>query len=177
MIDRTTFLMSPNYEEYVVNATDFEDKEYISNLKDSVRNTETGIKNINKYEKRFSWLELCNILNGEFDDDINYPNLVLRRKNIDIPDYATYIGGNQYLWRNIINIGDTRATTIDDYIFANGYFYITQSINFFLKRQDPFASNGLYFDGEDKYPFFPNDPSGVRQKENNYILKETSVSC
>ena len=177
VIDRTTFLMSPNYEEYVVNATDFEDKEYISNLKDSVRNTETGIKNINKYEKRFSWLELCNILNGEFDDDINYPNLVLRRKNIDIPDYATYIGGNQYLWRNIINIGDTRATTIDDYIFANGYFYITQSINFFLKRQDPFASNGLYFDGEDKYPFFPNDPSGVRQKENNYILKETSVSC
>ena len=177
VIDRTTFLMSPNYEEYVVNATDFEDKEYISNLKDSVRNTETGIKNINKYEKRFSWLELCNILNGEFDDDINYPNLVLRRKNIDIPDYATYIGGNQYLWRNIINIGDTRAATIDDYIFANGYFYITQSINFFLKRQDPFASNGLYFDGEDKYPFFPNDPSGVRQKENNYILKETSVSC
>ena len=177
VIDRTTFLMSPNYEEYVVNATDFEDKEYISNLKDSVRNTETGIKNINKYEKRFSWLELCNILNGEFDDDINYPNLVLRRKNIDIPDYATYIGGNQYLWRNIINIGDTRATTIDDYIFANGYFYITQSINFFLKRQDPFAINGLYFDGEDKYPFFPNDPSGVRQKENNYILKETSVSC
>ena len=177
VIDRTTFLMSPNYEEYVVNATDFEDKEYISNLKDSVRNTETGIKNINKYEKRFSWLELCNILNGEFDDDINYPNLVLRRKNIDIPDYATYIGGNQYLWRNIINIGDTRATTIDDYIFANGYFYITQSINFFLKRQDPFASNGLYFDGEDKYPFFPNDPSGVRQKENNYILKETSTSC
>lgn len=177
VIDRTTFLMSPNYEEYVVNATDFEDKEYISNLKDSVRNTETGLKNINKYEKRFSWLELCNILNGKFDDDINYPNLVLRRKNIDIPDYATYIGGNQYLWRNIINIGDTRATTIDDYIFANGYFYITQSINFFLKRQDPFASNGLYFDGEDKYPFFPNDPSGVRQKENNYILKETSVSC
>lgn len=177
VIDRTTFLMSPNYEEYVVNATDFEDKEYISNLKDSVRNTEAGLKNINKYEKRFSWLELCNILNGKFDDDINYPNLVLRRKNIDIPDYATYIGGNQYLWRNIINIGDTRATTIDDYIFANGYFYITQSINFFLKRQDPFASNGLYFDGEDKYPFFPNDPSGVRQKENNYILKETSVSC
>ncbi len=177
VIDRTTFLMSPNYEEYVVNATDFEDKEYISNLKDSVRNTETGIKNINKYEKRFSWLELCNILNGEFDDDINYPNLVLRRKNIDIPDYATYIGGNQYLWRNIINIGDTRAKNIKDYIFANGYFYITQSINFFLKRQDPFASNGLYFDGEDKYPFFPNDPSGVRQKENNYILKETSVSC
>lgn len=177
VIDRTTFLMSPNYEEYVVNATDFEDKEYISNLKDSVRNTEAGLKNTNKYEKRFSWLELCNILNGEFDDDINYPNLVLRRKNIDIPDYATYIGGNQYLWRNIINIGDTRATTIKDYIFANGYFYITQSINFFLKRQDPFASNGLYFDGEDKYPFFPNDPSGVRQKENNYILKETSVSC
>lgn len=177
VIDRTTFLMSPNYEEYVVNATDFEDKEYISNLKDSVRNTETGLKNINKYEKRFSWLELCNILNGKFDDDINYPNLVLRRKNIDIPDYATYIGGNQYLWRDIINIGDTRAATIKDYIFANGYFYITQSINFFLKRQDPFASNGLYFDGEDKYPFFPNDPSGVHQKENNYILKETSVSC
>ena len=177
VIDRTTFLMSPNYEEYVVNATDFEDKKYVSNIADSVRNTETGSKNTYKYKKRFSWLELCNILNGDFGDDINYPKLVLRRKNSDIPDYATYIGGNQYLWRDIINIGDTRATTIDDYIFANGYFYVTQSINFFLKRQDPFGNSGLYFDGEDKYPFFPNDPSGVQQKENNYILKDTSVSC
>ena len=177
VIDRTTFLMSPNYEEYVVNANDFEDKEYVSNLKDNVRKTETGLKNVNKYEKRFSWLELCDILNGKFSDDINYPKLVLRRKNNDIPDYATYIGGNQYLWRGIINIGDNRAKSINDYIFANGYFYVTQSINFFLKRQDPFASGGLYFDGEGKYPFFPNDPSGVQQKENNYILKETSTSC
>ena len=177
VIDRTTFLMSPNYEEYIINATDFEDKEYISNLEDSVRNPETGLKNVKKYKKRFSWLELCHILNGKFSGDINYPKLVLRRKDSEIPDYATYIGGNQYLWRDIINIGDTRAKNIKDYIFANGYFYVTQSINFFLKRQDPFGNSGLYFDGEDKYPFFPNDPTGVQQKENNYILKETSTSC
>ena len=177
VIDRTTFLMSPNYEEYIINATDFEDKEYVSNIEDSVRNPETGLKNVKKYKKRFSWLELCHILNGKFSGDINYPKLVLRRKDSEIPDYATYIGGNQYLWRDIINIGDTRAKNIKDYIFANGYFYVTQSINFFLKRQDPFGNSGLYFDGEDKYPFFPNDPTGVQQKENNYILKETSTSC
>ena len=177
VIDRTTFLMSPNYEEYIINATDFEDKEYVSNLENSVRNPETVSKNTNKYKKRFSWLELCHILNGKFSGDINYPKLVLRRKDSEIPDYATYIGGNQYLWRDIINIGDTRAKNIKDYIFANGYFYVTQSINFFLKRQDPFGNSGLYFDGEDKYPFFPNDPTGVQQKENNYILKETSTSC
>lgn len=172
VIDNVTFLMSPNYEEYVVNANDFEDKEYISNLKNSVRTIENNVKNTNKYIKRFSWLELCNILNGEFEDDINYPKLVLRRKNSEIPDYATYIGGNNYLWRNIINIGDSRREEIDDYVFANGYFYITQSINFYLKRQDPFANNGLYFDA-----FFPNDPSGVQSSENNFITKDTSVSC
>lgn len=180
VIDKTTFLMSPNYEEYVVNATDFEDKENISNLETTIYQTESvsnNKKNLNKYVKRFSWLELCDILNGVYDDDISYPKLVLRGKNTEIPDYATYIGGNQYLWRDIINIGDSRRQELDDYIFANGYFYVTQSINFYLKRQDPFSGNGLYFDGEDKYPFFPNDPSGVAQGENNFISKDTSASC
>lgn len=177
IIDSFTFLMSPNYDEYIINATDFEDYEHVYNLKDSVFQTEDADKNKNRYKQRFSWLELCQILNGDFDDDISYPNLVLRRKNNEIPEYATYVGNNQYLWRDIINIGDSRIKEIDDYIFANGYFYITQKINFYLKRQDPFGNNGLYFDGDDKYPFFPNDPSGIQQGENNYISKDTEVLC
>jgi hypothetical protein len=183
VIDRATFLMSPNYDEYVLNATDFEDKENISNLRNLAEvsiNEEGEIisnKNKNRYKNKFSWLELCGILNGSLKDDISYPTLTLRRKNADIPDYATYIGGNRYLWRNLVNIGDVDATELPNYVFANGYFYITSRINFYLKRQDPFGTNGLYFDGDTTYPCFPNDPSGNKQEENYYIAKDTETSC
>lgn len=179
VISRTKFLMSPDYDEYILNATDFEDKEYVSNINPSVVYSTKTYSNKNKksYKNRFSWLELCNILNGEYEDDDTYPTLTLRRKNTDIPDYATYIGDNRYLWRNLINIGDVQSTELDDYVFANGYFYLTSRINFYLKRQDPFATNGLYFDGDTKYPCFPNDPSGDKQEENYYVTKDTEVSC
>lgn len=179
-INRNTFLMSPDYDEYILNATDLEDKEIVSNIKTSVRSGSTEAydnKNSIVYNNRFSWLELCNILNGTYKDDISYPTLTLMRKNTDIPDYATYIGGNKYLWRDIINIGDMKSTELDDFIFANGYFYVTSRINFFLKRQDPFATNGLYFDGDSLYPCFPNDPSGDKQEENYYVTKDTEASC
>ena len=171
--------MSPDYDEYILNATDFEDKEYVSNINAKVvYNSKTYLnKNKKSYINRFSWLELCNILNGEYEGDDAYPTLTLRRKNCDIPDYATYIGGNRYLWRNLINIGDVQSTELDDFVFANGYFYLTSRINFYLKRQDPFATNGLYFDGDSKYPCFPNDPSGSKQEENYYVTKDTEVSC
>lgn len=179
-INRNTFLMSPDYDEYILNATDLEDKEIVSNIKTTVRSGSSEAydnKNSITYNNRFSWLELCNILNGTYKDDISYPTLTLMRKNTDIPDYATYIGGNKYLWRDIINIGDMKSTELDDFIFANGYFYVTSRINFFLKRQDPFATNGLYFDGDSLYPCFPNDPSGDKQTENYYATKDTQVSC
>ena len=180
VVNNVTFLMSPDYDEYVLNATDLEDKQYISNIKTAIMkgSSETyDNKNINAYNNRFSWLELCNILNGSYKDDLSYPTLTLMRKNADIPDYAAYVGGNRYLWRDALNIGDMKSTELDDFIFANGYFYITNRINFFLKRQDPFATNGLYFDGDSLYPCFPNDPSGDKQEVNYYITKDTEVSC
>lgn len=180
VIDSLNFLMSPDYTEIITNATDFEDMERSSNVNNTYAygsELNDSDKNVYRYNKRFSWLELCEILNGKYSNDLNYPTLTIRRKNTDIPDYATYIGGNSYIWRNLLNIGDNRVQDLPDYIFANGYFYVTQSINFFLKRQDPYGNRGLYYDGEDKYPIFPNDPSGTIQKENNYLTKDTSVSC
>lgn len=180
VINNVTFLMSPDYDEYVLNATDLEDKQYISNINTTIMKggSETyNNKNTIAYTNRFSWLELCNILNGSYKDDLSYPTLTLMRKNADIPDYAAYVGGNRYLWRDALNIGDMKSKELDDFIFANGYFYITNRINFFLKRQDPFATNGLYFDGDTLYPCFPNDPSGDKQEVNHYITKDTEVSC
>lgn len=176
VIDKTKFLMSPNYTEVIMNATDMDSIETISNFTASLYGGGQN-NNVARYNTRLSWLELCEILNGKYVDDLTHPKLVLRRKNNNIPDYATYIGGNRYTWRDIVNIGDSRVQELPDYIFANGYFYITNRINFFLKRQDPFSVNGLYFDGERNYPFFPNDPSGVIQKENNFIVKETNAIC
>lgn len=174
VIDSTNFLMSPDYTEIVTNATDFEDMTITSNI-DGLRSESNGNKNKPIYKNRYSWLELCNILNGEYKKDeykdLNYPTLILRRKNSDIPDYATYIGGNRYLWRDLLNIGDNRVQNLPDYIFANGYFYVTTSVNFFLKRQDPYGNNGLY------HTEFPNDPSGSIQAENNYVTKDPEASC
>jgi hypothetical protein len=175
VIDKTTFLMSPNYEQQITNANSFESRETKSNLKDS---TETyANKNVNPYKERLSWLELCDILNGKYEGDLTYPSLKLKGKNPDIPDYATYVGDNRYVWKDIVNIGDSQAKELSDYVFANGYFYLTNKISFYLKRQDPFGISGLYFDGEEDFPYFPNDPSGDKQAENNNITKDTTVSC
>lgn len=64
-------------------------------------------------------------------------DFVLLKKHADTPAYARLAkdGSCQYHWREVIANGFENEATI--YPFANGAFYITQQINFFLRRQDP----------------------------------------
>lgn len=174
VIDGTSFLMSPNYEISVLNGSNLEEMTYKRNIKDGVFGTENyaNIGNVNIYNERLSWLEICDSLNGYSDS-----KLVLRTENKEIPSYATNIGDNQFIWRDFVRIGDNMAKNLPNQVFANGYFYIPNMINFYLKRQDPFGVNGLYFDGENKYPVFPNDPSGNKQPENNFLVKDSVSAC
>ena len=114
-------------------------------------------------------LELVNILNNV---DLN--NLQVLRKNTDIPSYATRIKRhNTFLWREILKGSNKDATSIPDYVFANGCFYINKGINFYLRRQDPEGKNGLY-----QSEISPNDVYGKIIKNSNYEYKdEEHILC
>lgn len=120
---------------------------------------------------------VCDILNGKYDENnITYS---LKRYNDNIPFYAEKVDNtNRYLWRNINNVGNKDNTVLPEYRFANGYFYIDQDINFFLKRQDPFNEFGLWYNGEEEDNILPNDIIGNILKESNYEYKEeTEATC
>lgn len=101
-------------------------------------------------------------------------NLCVLRHNNDIPNYAVRIPNqNKFLWRNVLRAGDTYAENIPDYVFANGYFYVNKTLNFFLKRQDPENKLNLYAD-----EMRPSDVFGNIKKTSNYEYKdETVVTC
>lgn len=73
----------------------------------------------------------------------NAYNMRLCSINTAIPSYAQRIGRNRYVWRELFANGDERADAIEERVFANGATYITENINFFLRRQDPDGMSGL----------------------------------
>lgn len=101
-------------------------------------------------------------------------NLCVLKHNSDIPNYAVRIPNqNKFLWRNVLRAGDTDAENIPDYVFANGYFYVTKTLNFFLKRQDPENKLGLY-----AADLRPSDVFGNIKKTSNYEYKDESfITC
>jgi hypothetical protein len=118
-----------------------------------------------------NWLDVCNLSVPYIDDENPDKNreaqLFFRRKNEDIPSYAEKVGKNKYLWRNVLRVGDMDTQELPEYAYANDAFYVTNEINFFLKRQDPNGWNGLYCKEG-----FPNDIPGNIKPESNYIYKE-----
>lgn len=89
------------------------------------------------------WTAICyHINNNEF---------TLRAQNTEIPEKAGRLGVNTYLWRNAMDILDITNTDseVNNYVFANNAIYIDKCFNFYLKRQDPYNVNGLYFDGSE----------------------------
>jgi hypothetical protein len=62
-----------------------------------------------------------------------------------LPMYASYIPKEQtFVWRDVLNPSEIDpSNSLSSMMFANGANYIHTNIDFFLKRQDPFAENGL----------------------------------
>lgn len=73
----------------------------------------------------------------------------LRAENLSIPKNAVKLGVNTYVWRDTIKTWDLEASDSEysKYVFANNALYVDKCFNFYLKRQDPYNTNGLYFDG------------------------------
>jgi len=119
--------------------------------------------------KQVPQLELMSLLNNMENNHMS-----LFKKNEEIPSYATQIKGeNTFLWRDVVPLEDSENDDGNEYVFANGYYYITKEINFYLRRQDPEGKLGLY-----TKEGFPNDVYGNIKKESNYEYKdETHVKC
>lgn len=149
---------------YVINSTNFA----VSPFNITDENGEQMFKKIDGIPFT-PQLDLMSILNNT-----NKNNLCVLKHNGNIPSYAYRISGqNKFLWRNILRAGDVDANNIPEYVFANGYFYIVSTINFYLKRQDPENKMGLYCSET-----FPNDVYGNIQKESNYEYKdENTIEC
>lgn len=93
------------------------------------------IDKISKSDANYKdWITICN--------GINYGDYKIRLINTNIPDYAVKIHNCTYIWRDMI--GPWESDSMNEFVFANGAFYIDESINFHLRRQDPEGVNGLY---------------------------------
>lgn len=113
---------------------------------------------------QLNWLDICNLAVPNNDGKIK---LYFRIKNEEIPPYAEKVGKNKYLWREVLKPGNMDIKNLPEYAYSNNAFYISNEINFFLKRQDPQGWNNLYYEDG-----FPNDIRGNIKKESNYIYKE-----
>ena len=124
-----------------------------------------------------NWVRLCTALVDSITNDDK--KVILRKKNKAIPSYATKVGDNDYLWRDVLNVNDLSNGSVINYPFTNGHFYITPSINFFLKRQDPFGESGLYADGTtSNEEFFPNDVFGnIKKISDKEYKQEKEATC
>lgn len=134
-----------------------------------------------EYEVIMSAEDISDILNGKYIDKDNEENSIifrLRRYNNEIPFYATKTPNkNRYMWRNVNGVGSRDNISLPEYPFANGYFYINQDINFYLKRQDPFNELGLYYYGNTD-SIVPNDIYGNVSNPSEYEYKdESQATC
>lgn len=90
-----------------------------------------------------------------------------------IPDYATNVGNERYIWRDLLSLGfnDGSNDSALDYPFVNGVHYLYSDILLNIRRQDPFGEYGLY------YGKFPKDPYGDRLNINNLDVNQSDYVC
>ena len=101
-----------------------------------------------------------------------YSFKLFKMDNLGIPSYATIIrdGTCGLVWRNVLNNGFGNDTSIEEYPFTNGAFYVNKKVDLFVRRQDPYGYYGLY----DETDIFGN--SMDISTEDNYI-KEADIEC
>lgn len=93
--------------------------------------------------------------------------------NLNAPSYAHLLkdGTCRYVWRDIINNGiKGDSSTIEQYPFTNGAFYVNKNINLYVRRQDPYDIYGLY----DSADILGNSMQAT--DEDNYV-QESDITC
>ena len=99
-------------------------------------------------EEREYWYELSKIegntltLEPYGDNPESFDDIDVVLTDGSMPLYATYVKGEQkFVWKNVVALIDDNE--LSETIFTNGRIYKHENINFFLRRQDPFAKYGL----------------------------------
>ena len=144
--NKTTFLIIPNKPV----TEDINEWDYF--------NSDT----LNYYMEGLTWLAVTEYLRDG--------TLCLRRQNYAIPEYAVRAGKNTYLWRDMLSVNETGSGEIPEFTYTNNAFYVSKTIDFFLKRQDPDGNLGLY-----AKDVFPNDIIGKIKKDSIYEYKQEIV--
>lgn len=103
-----------------------------------------------------------------------YDYTIRRYSNELIPKYCQDRYDGNCIWREILREGvfDEESIKKTESIYTNGRIYLTDSFNFYLKRQDPFGYYKLRRDN------FPGDLYGNRDIEkisNNIIQNPTNI--
>ena len=123
-------------------------------------------KDVEVYENKpyIDWIQTCELLNQGL--------LRLRVHNENIPDYADNVSVNMFLWRNVIPAVESDDDVMSAYPYSNDALYIDNVINFYLKRQDPEAINGLYY-----YDMCPDIEGKIKTESNYEYIPESEVLC
>ena len=79
---------------------------------------------------------------------------------------------NMFLWRNVIPAVESDDDVMSAYPYSNDALYIDNVINFYLKRQDPEAINGLYY-----YDMCPDIEGKIKTESNYEYIPESEVLC
>lgn len=82
------------------------------------------------------WVSIC--------EKIKTGDIKIRVKNEKVPSYASRIGENLFLWRNVVNPVNLPESDKCKHVFSNGAYYVDTLTSVYLRRQDPFGINGLF---------------------------------
>ena len=81
-------------------------------------------------------------------------------------------GTCRLIWRDILNNGfNISDSTVEEYPFTNGAFYINKKIDIYVKRQDLYGYWGLHDDRLDKYGL------ELEIENEDYYVKEKDIVC
>lgn len=72
---------------------------------------------------------------------------LFKMDNLGVPSYAEVLkdGTCRLIWHDVINNGSVNwDSTIEEYPFTNGRFYVNRKIDLYVRRQDPYDLYGLY---------------------------------
>lgn len=113
---------------------------------------------------------------SDFTVDPTHDYRLFKVDNLDIPSYAKIMkdGTCRLVWRNLVVNGMKKDdSTLEEYPFTNGAFYVNKRIDIYVRRQDPYGMWGLYDSN------IYGDELGVYSDEENenIYFKESEMKC
>ena len=109
------------------------------------------------------WVTICQkVMSGE---------MKIRVMNEKVPSYASRIGDNLFMWRDVVNPAELPENDVYKHPFANNAFYVDSLASVYLRRQDPEGINGLFTSAIGEIE------GNVLSEPNNKYKTEREIKC